>query len=47
MSLFTQTVDELFEGEKAKEAKWRAEKMAEMFEIKIEHYRKNPLSNIL
>ncbi|HRP32101.1 MAG TPA: group III truncated hemoglobin, partial [Agriterribacter sp.] len=28
MQLFTQTVDELFLGEKAEEAKWRAGKMA-------------------
>ena len=40
MELFTPTVDELFTGEKATEAKWRAAKMAEMFEIKIEHYKK-------
>ena len=39
MALFTETVDELFEGEKAKEAKWRAGKMAEMFEYKINYLR--------
>lgn len=39
IALFNQTVDELFAGEKAAEAKWRAGKMAEMFEIKIEHYK--------
>lgn len=33
------TVDELFEGEKADEAKWRAGKMATMFHSKIEYYR--------
>ncbi|MBC7745440.1 MAG: group III truncated hemoglobin [Flavobacterium sp.] len=47
MALFTATVDELFDGQKASEAKWRAAKMAEMFEIKIAHFRKNPLKNIL
>lgn len=47
MQLFTQTVDELFTGEKAKEAKWRAGKMAEMFEYKIEHYRKTGFKNLL
>ena len=47
MNLFTQTIDELFNGEKATEAKWRAGKMAEMFQSKLEHYRKNPLKNIL
>lgn len=41
ITLFTQTVDELFTGEKAEEAKWRAGKMAEMFELKINHFRGN------
>jgi hemoglobin len=39
MELFNQTVDELFVGERAEEAKWRGQKMAQMFEIKIEHYK--------
>jgi len=43
MELFTQTVDELFVGEKATEAKWRAEKMAEIFEEKIGFYKSYPL----
>jgi hemoglobin len=38
MFLFNQTLDELFTGEKADEAKWRAAKMAEIFESKIEYY---------
>lgn len=46
LSLFNQTVDELFTGIKAEEAKWRASKMAQMFEAKIHHVRNNPL-NIL
>lgn len=37
--LFKETVDDLFADEKAREAKWRAEKMAEMFHYKIEYYR--------
>jgi hemoglobin len=41
INLFTQTVDELFTGEKAEEAKWRAGKMAEMFELKVNHFRGN------
>jgi len=41
ISLFTQTVDELFKGDKAEEAKWRAGKMAEMFELKVNHFRGN------
>lgn len=36
------TVNHLFEGEKAEEAKWRGDKMAEMFHFKIEHYRNHP-----
>ena len=47
MKLFTQTVDELFTGEKAKEAKWRAGKMAEMFEYKIAYYKKTGFKNLL
>lgn len=39
MALFTKTVDELFAGEKADEAKWRAAKMAEMFELKIAYFK--------
>ncbi|WP_108423198.1 group III truncated hemoglobin [Flagellimonas amoyensis] len=38
--LFIQTVDENFIGEKAAEAKFRAEKMAEMFQLKIEYFQK-------
>ena len=47
MELFVLTVDELFTGEKATEAKWRAEKMAEMFEIKIAHYKKFGIKNLV
>lgn len=39
MQLFTTTIDELFSGPIAEEAKWRAEKMAEMFNYKIEYFR--------
>ncbi len=35
--LFSETLTENFEGEKANEALWRAEKMAEMFQFKIQH----------
>lgn len=41
VSLFTQTIDELFTGEKAEEAKWRAGKIAEMFELKVYHFQHN------
>lgn len=40
MELFTVTADELFCGEKNDEAKWRAGKMAELFQMKLEHLRK-------
>ncbi|RYZ62652.1 MAG: group III truncated hemoglobin [Chitinophagaceae bacterium] len=40
LELFHQTVDELFTGKKAEEAKWRGGKMAQMFEWKIEGFRK-------
>lgn len=37
--LFFETVDENFTGKKAEEAKWRAAKMAAMFQMKIEYYK--------
>ncbi|MDT7829489.1 group III truncated hemoglobin [Pricia sp. S334] len=39
LDLFYQTLLQHFEGEKADEAKWRASKMAEMFQIKIANFR--------
>jgi len=39
LQLFFETMDENFDGEIADEAKWRATKMAEMFQIKIENFR--------
>lgn len=39
LTLFCETVDEYFTGEKAEEAKWRAQKMAEMFLHKIMYFR--------
>jgi hemoglobin len=47
MELFMLTADELFNGEKAYEAKWRAGKMAELFESKINHYKKQGFKNLL
>lgn len=35
LKLFNETIDELFAGQVADEARWRANKMAEMFQIKI------------
>lgn len=43
MQIFLETVDGLFSGEKAIEAKWRAGKMAEMFQYKLESMRNNPM----
>lgn len=39
LTLFHQTISELFNGPKAEEALWRANKMAQMFEMKIDQYR--------
>jgi len=47
LSIFIQTVDELFTGDKAEEAKWRAGKMAEMFESKLNYFRDNGLKQIV
>jgi hemoglobin len=47
IELFNQTVDELYTGKIAEEAKWRAGKMAEMFHYKIEHYKNNSSQPIL
>lgn len=47
MELFMASVDELFSGNTAEEARWRAGKMAELFEMKIEHYRKMGFKNLV
>lgn len=39
LELFHATVDDLFSGEKAEEAKWRGRKMAEVFEIKMKYHK--------
>jgi hemoglobin len=39
LGLWNTTVDELFTGEKADEAKWRGDKMATMFWSKISYFR--------
>jgi hemoglobin len=46
MEIFTNTVDSLFTGPLAEEAKLRGQNMAEMFNYKIEYFRhegKHPL----
>jgi hemoglobin len=47
LKLFNETVDELFIGTIAAEAKWRADKMAIMFEAKIKHYQNSEFRNLL
>jgi len=47
LKLFFETIDEHFIGEKAAEAKWRAQKMAEMFRYKIEYYQNSTSKPIL
>lgn len=39
LQLFNETIDELFSGKVAEEARWRAKKMAEMFNIKIQYFK--------
>lgn len=39
LGLFKNTIDELFEGPKVEEAKWRANQMAQMFLNKIEYFK--------
>jgi hemoglobin len=46
LKLFEETLDENFSGTKAEEAKWRAEKMAEMFQHKIAYFRNNPSNQV-
>lgn len=46
-ALFVDTVDEYFIGKKADEAKWRAEKMAEMFLMKIEYFNNSQTKPII
>lgn len=41
LELFFETVDELFSGQKAELAKWQGNRMAEMFQLKIDYFRKN------
>lgn len=42
LDLWQTTVDELYTGLKADDAKWRAGKMAVMFLSKLDYYRDNP-----
>lgn len=42
LMLFFETIDELFEGTKAEEAKWRAVNMGKVFLSKLDYIRNNP-----
>ena len=46
LDLFREPLDELFIGEKADEAKWRADKMAEMFLSRINYFKEQGFKNI-
>ncbi len=46
VQLFTETVNGLFDGEKADRAKWQGSRMAEMFLSKITYFRDNNLTPI-
>ncbi|MBP9153104.1 MAG: group III truncated hemoglobin [Flavobacteriales bacterium] len=47
IGIFSQTVDQLFTGDKADEAKMRATKMAQMFHHKIEYYKNNSANPLI
>ncbi|MEO8721121.1 MAG: group III truncated hemoglobin [Ginsengibacter sp.] len=47
LALFAETLNELFSGKIAEEAIWRANKMAVMFQYKIEHYKNNPAKSLI
>jgi len=47
LKLFKETLNEQFSGEKAKEAKWRADKMAEMFLLRINYFREQGFKSII
>ena len=47
ISIFNETVDELFAGEVAAEAKWRGRKMASLFNHKINYIKNNPGKTLL
>jgi hemoglobin len=47
ISLFNETVDQHFVGKKADEAKWRAARMSEMFQYKLDYYADNPAQPLI
>ena len=47
LQIFDQTVNDLFEGPVAEEAKSRGRKMAALFQVKLEHIRQSPFKPLL
>lgn len=47
LTIWDGTINDLFEGTKAEEAKWRGDKMAEMFLYKIIYYQNNSAAPII
>ncbi len=47
LKLFYETMDELFDGKKAERAKWQGDRMATMFQSKLEYYKNNPAIPII
>ena len=47
LELFYETLDEHFTGKIAEEAKWRANKMAQMFQYKLQHYKNSPDKSLI
>ena len=45
LALFNETVNEHFTGELASRAKWQGERMAEMFNSKIQYYKSTPTAS--
>ncbi|RZF58004.1 group III truncated hemoglobin [Sphingobacterium corticibacterium] len=47
LQLFDKTVNDLFEGAVAEEAKSRGRKMAALFQVKLDHIRQSPFKPLL
>ena len=47
LKLFYETVDEYFIGELDEKSKWQGKRMAQMFNMKIDHYRSHPNQKVL
>ncbi|HQW83635.1 MAG TPA: group III truncated hemoglobin [Ferruginibacter sp.] len=47
LKLFYETADELFAGKKNDRAKWQGERMAVMFQSKIEYYKNNSATPLI